>query len=218
MLKALPYCCNLCSASKGYALHQSLSVVAGCLSNGRLHQQWACTSVGADCLGNGGRPSPTEVLHPGFSCAHSKTLHLERLESPFCLSHCAGPNAVSLESPGLAHCPSLVESDGYANLPSQVSDCRFNRDPRPMHFVRSAVEHCCASAPAASCTSQNRWAGVPRLFLYLGISPFCGLQRSIWKCGPDSPSASSPRASILGCSHCAILSLSLSIHNSLSVN
>ena len=34
----------------------------GCLGNGRLRQQWACISVGAGCLGNGGRPSPTEHL------------------------------------------------------------------------------------------------------------------------------------------------------------
>ena len=49
-----------------------------------------------------------------------------------------------------------------------------------------------------------RWC--PLSLLYLGISPFCGQQRSVWKCGPDSPSAHSPRASILGCSHRAILS------------
>ena len=28
----------------------------------------------------------------------------------------------------------------------------------------------------------------PMSLLYLGISLFCGQQRSIWKCGPDSPS------------------------------
>ena len=36
-------------------------MVPGCFGNGRLRQQWACTSVGADCLGNGGRPSPAEL-------------------------------------------------------------------------------------------------------------------------------------------------------------
>ena len=29
----------------------------------------------------------------------------------------------------------------------------------------------------------------PASLLYLGISPFCGQQRSVWKCGPDSPSS-----------------------------
>ena len=53
LLQALPFCCGLYPVAMGYALWWSLSVVPGCLSNGRLHQQWACTSVGADCLGNG---------------------------------------------------------------------------------------------------------------------------------------------------------------------
>ena len=76
LLQALLFCCVLC-----HALRWSLSVVAGCLGNGRLHQQWVCISVGtgclgsgwlrqqwvcisvgAGCLGNGGRPSPTERL------------------------------------------------------------------------------------------------------------------------------------------------------------
>ena len=38
-----------------------------CLGNSRLHQQWACTSVGADCLANGGHPSPTELRFQGTS-------------------------------------------------------------------------------------------------------------------------------------------------------
>ena len=72
---ALLFCCVL-----RHALRRSLSVVAGCLGNGRLRQQWACISVGtgclgngwlcqqwacisvgAGCLGNGGRPSPQSV-------------------------------------------------------------------------------------------------------------------------------------------------------------
>ena len=131
LLQALPFCCGLRPAATGYVLWWSLSVV-GCLSNGRLHQQWACTSVEVDCLGNGGRPSPTELPRIGFSCALSEPLHREHLESLFCLSHCATPNAVFLESPGLAHCPSPIQ-------PSQVSDCQFNRAPRPVCFVRSTV-------------------------------------------------------------------------------
>ena len=136
LLQALLCCCGLHPPAMAYTQLRSLSVVAGCVGNGRLCQQWACPSVGADCLGNGGRRSPTELHRPGFSCARSETLHAERLESPFCLSHCAGPEAVSLESPGLAHRPSLIHSEFQ---PSQVSDCRFNRAPRPVHFVRSTV-------------------------------------------------------------------------------
>ena len=59
--------------------------MVGCLGNGRLHQQWECTSVGAECLGNGGRPSPTELHHPGFSCACSESVNPERFVLPFCL-------------------------------------------------------------------------------------------------------------------------------------
>ena len=136
LLQALPFCCGLHPTATGYTLWQSLSVVAGCLGNGRLHQQWTCTSVGADCLGNGGRPSPMELHCFGFSCALREPLHRERLESPFCLSHCATPNAVSLESPGLAHCPSPIQSQVQ---PSQVSDYQFNRAPGPVRFVWSAV-------------------------------------------------------------------------------
>ena len=60
LLQALFFCCGLCPAATGYVLRWSFSVVSGCLGNGKLHQQWACISVGADCLGNGGCPSPME--------------------------------------------------------------------------------------------------------------------------------------------------------------
>ena len=136
LLHALRFCCSLRPAATGYALRQSLSVVAGCLGNSRLRQQWACTSVGADCLGNGGHPSPMELHRTGFSCALREPLHRELLESPFCLSHCATPNAVTLESPGVAHSPSPVQSQVQ---PSQVSGCRPNRAPGLTCFVRSAV-------------------------------------------------------------------------------
>ena len=40
LLQAVPCCCSLHPAAMGYALWWSLCVVAGCLGNGRLHQQW----------------------------------------------------------------------------------------------------------------------------------------------------------------------------------
>ena len=92
-----------------------ISVGAGCLGNGWLRQQWACISVGAGCLGSGGRPSPTEHLRPSA---------LDSLKSWFCSSHWVFQ---SLQSPGLAYCPSLVQSQVQ---PSKVSGCRFNRAPR----------------------------------------------------------------------------------------
>ena len=139
-LQALLFCCGLC-----HVLRQSVSVLVGCLDNGRLRQQWACISVGTGCLGNGwvrqqwacisvgavclgndGRPSPTEHLGP--SARH-------RLKSRFCSSHWATPDALSLQFSGLAHCPSLVLSKVQ---PSQVSGCRFNRAPGQARPVGSA--------------------------------------------------------------------------------
>ena len=88
-----PCCRGLCPAAVGSTLlswalpcWQSLSVMAGCLGNSRLRQQWECTSVGVEYLDNGIRPSPTKLHHPGFSCAHSETLNPKHFESPFCLS------------------------------------------------------------------------------------------------------------------------------------
>ena len=85
LLQALPCCCGLCPAATGYTLWWSLSVVAGCLGNSRLHQQWACISVGADCLGNGGCSSPTELHHPGFSCARTRSVWNRRFVCPTAL-------------------------------------------------------------------------------------------------------------------------------------
>ena len=74
----------------------------------------------------------------------------------------------------------------------------------PLRYSAGHRPHRLLAAPAKT----SAWCSTS--LLYLGISPFCGQQRTVWKCGPDSPSVRSPRASILGCSHCAILSPSLS--------
>ena len=65
-----------------------LSVMVGCLGNGRLHQQWQRSSIGVECLGNGGHPSPSELHHPGFRCACRETLNPERFQMLFCF--CGG--------------------------------------------------------------------------------------------------------------------------------
>ena len=103
---------------------------------------------------------------PPRSCALRKPSHRECLESSFCLSHCATPNAVSLGFPGLAHCPCPVQSQIQ---PSQVSVCRFNRAPVTVRFC---MERC--GAPLRSGVGQSRTGcrlhqprplpGVPRLF------------------------------------------------------
>ena len=59
--------------------------MAGCLGNGRLRQQWQCSSKGVECLCNGERPSPSELHHPGFRCACHETLNPERFQLRFCL-------------------------------------------------------------------------------------------------------------------------------------
>ena len=157
--EAPPCCCEVRPVAAGsalllrfpplaetMALCQSLSVLAGCLGNGRLRQQWACISVGAGCLGNGSLCQQWACISVGAGCLGNgghpfptehlwDRLHGEHLESPFCSSHCATPNAVSLQSPGLAHCPSPVQSQLQ---PSEVSGCRFNRAPGQARPVGSA--------------------------------------------------------------------------------
>ena len=49
----------------GYALWRSLSVVVGCLGNGRLPHQWRTTSLVVEYLGNGGHPSLQSWTFPG---------------------------------------------------------------------------------------------------------------------------------------------------------
>ena len=68
LLQALPFCCGLRPAATGYALWRSLSVVAGCLGNGRLRQQWACISVGTGCLGNGWLCQQWACISVGTGC------------------------------------------------------------------------------------------------------------------------------------------------------
>ena len=161
-VKAPPCCCEVhpvaegsCSSAAvstmGYALRQSLSVVVDCLGNGRLRRQWACISVGAGCLGNGGCPSPMEHLRD--------RIHSERLESPFCPSHCATPNAVSLQSPGLAYCPSPVQSEVQ---PSEISGCQFNRAPgqRALWGALGRAGHC---HPSCRLHQAEPLSGIPRL-------------------------------------------------------
>ena len=143
--EAPPCCCEARPVRAGSAvllwfppaLRQSLSVVAGCLGNGRLRQQWACISVGTGCLSNGWLPQQWACISVGVGClgnggcpppqSVSDRLHGDCLKSWSCSSHWANPNALSLQSPGRAQCPSLAQSQIQ---PSQVSGCWLNRAPR----------------------------------------------------------------------------------------
>ena len=212
------FCCVL-----HYTLWQSRSVVAGCLGNGGLRQQWTCITVGTGCLGNG-------WLHQQWACiplgqvasvmmdapppqSVSGRLNGDRLKSRFCSSHWATPTALSLQSPGLAHCPCLAQSQVQ---PSQVSGCQFNRAPGQVRPVGSAGQGWLPPPRLPASPGSSAWR--PTSPLHLGISPFRGQQRLVWKCSSDSPFANSTRAPILGCSHSAILSpLALMLFNILLI-
>ena len=179
MLQALPFCCSLCPVATGYTLQHSLSAVPGCLGNGRLHQQWACTSVGADCLGNGRRPSPME-------------LHFKKTSSPgvfgilFCLSHCATPNALSWAGSLFKSCS--VSSSALSGLRLPVQQGTRNSALLCGPLWSGSALWCRPQLHRLLATPVKISVWCPAFVLYLGISPFCGQQRSVWKCVPDSPS------------------------------
>ena len=113
----------------------------------------------------------------------SGRLHGDCLKSPFCSSHWATVNALSLQSPGLAHYPSLAQSQVQ---PSQVSGCGFNRAPGQACPVGSAGQGR-PPPPRLPASPGRATAWCPTSPLHLGISPFRGQQRSVWKCSSDSP-------------------------------
>ena len=123
LLPALPCCCSLRPTATGYTLRRSLSVVAGCLSNRSV------TSVGMDCLGNGRRPSPTELRPQGTP--PQGAFGITVLFVPLCYPKCCHPGIS-----WLAHCPSPIQSQVQ---PSQVSGCQPNRAPGRACFVQTAV-------------------------------------------------------------------------------
>ena len=142
--------------------------MAGCISSGHVSQLGQVASVMVD------DPPPQSV---------SDHLDGDHLKSQFCSSHWASPNALSLLSPGLAHCPSLIQSQVQ---PSQVPGCWFNRAPGQAHPVGSAG-YGRPPPPQLPASPGRGTAWCPASPLYLGISPFCGQLRSVWKCSSDSP-------------------------------
>ena len=164
LLWSLPCCHGLCPVATISALLpwatpcsgvsllcQVASATAGYISNGPVPQWGLIASVMADA------PPPR-------SCALRKPPHWERLESPFCLSHYATPNAVSLGFPGLVHCPSPIQSQVQ---PSQVSVCLFNRAPVTVRFC---MERCGAPLRSRCQLRQRRpLPGVRHLFYTWGF-------------------------------------------------
>ena len=124
------------------------------------------------------------------------------LKSRFFSSHWATPNALSLQSPRLAACPSLVQSQVQ---PSQVSGFQFNRAPGQALPVGSAGvagrRH-----PGCRLRQTEVLPGVPRLLYTWEFPHSVGNKDQSGNAGPTHLSADSTRAPILGCSHSAILS------------
>ena len=124
------------------------------------------------------------------------------LKSQFCSSHWATPNALSLQSPGLAPCPSLVQSQVQ---PSQVSGCRFNRAPGQARPVGSTGVAGCRH-PGCRLHQAEVLPGVPCLLYTWEFPRSLGNKDQSGNAAPTHLSADSTRAPILGCSHSAILS------------
>ena len=80
---------------------------------------------------------------------------------------------------------------------SQIAGLTGHQD----QCILCGVPVCCGASRNGPCKLR----GLPMSLLHLEISPFCGQQRSIWKCGFDSPSERSLGAAILSCSYCPIL-------------
>ena len=174
--EAPPCLCEVCPAAAGYALRQSLSVLAGCLSNGRLRQQWECTSVGAGCLGNGKLLSPTELHVLGSA--------VPPVNSP--------PGAFGItvlfvplpwpkrRFPGISRPGSLSKSRSIRWICQSALSClrllvqQGTRTSALCTERCGALLRCSASRRLHLLLAELRWC--PASLLYLGISPFCGQQ------------------------------------------
>ena len=185
---ALLFCCGLC-----HALRWSLSVVAGCLGNGKLHQQWACITVGAGCLSNGGRPSPTECLRPSAQ---------DHLKSWFCSSHWVSQTLCPCNRLGW---PSVQVSFSLKSSPleSQVAGSMGHPEKRALWGVlgRAGCRH-----PGCQLRQAEVLPGVPRLLYTWEFPRSVGNKDQSGNAALTHLSADSTRAPILGCSHSAILS------------
>ena len=171
-----------------------ISVGAGCLGNCRLRQQWACVSVGAGCLGNGGCPSPTERLR---DC-----LHGERLESPFFLSHCA-PQTLCFCNPLGWPTVQVSFSLKFSPLKSQVASSTGHPDKRALW---GALGQAGRHHPSCRLLQAEPLPGVPCLLYTWEFHRSVGDKDQSENAALTHLSVDSPRDSILGCSHSAILS------------
>ena len=188
LLQALRFSCGL-----RHALRQSLSVVVGflgngrlcqqwacisvgtgCLGNGWLHQQWACISVGAGCLGNGGCSSPTEHLGPSARGLFEIVVLFVPLGYPKL-------SVPAIPWPGPLSKSRSVSSPALSSVRLPVQQGTRTSAPCGECWVGPAV-----ATPAADFAGQ-RYCLASCVSFILGSFPFCGQQRSVWKCSSDSP-------------------------------
>ena len=137
-----PCSCRLCCGLR-HALQRSPFIVACCLSNGRLRQQWACISVGTGCLGNGWLCQQWACISVGAGCLGNGWLRQQWA----CISVGAG-------CLGSGRCPSPTERLG----PSA-------RDSLNRSFVRpTGYPQCSVPAiPWAGLLSKSRSVSSPAL-------------------------------------------------------
>ena len=161
--------CRLCCGLR-HALRRSLFIVACCLSNGRLRQQWACISVGTGCLGigwlrqqwacisvgagclrSGGRPSPTERLGPSAR---------DSLKSRFCSSHWVSQTICSCNPLGW---PTVQVSLSLKSSPlkSQVAGSTGHPDKRTLWGLLGRAGR---RRPGCRLRQADLLPGVPSLF------------------------------------------------------
>ena len=78
----------------------------------------------------------------------------------------------------------------FSPLKSQIAGSTGHLDQCALCRAQcsAAVLRCGLPPHRLPATPAKTSAWHPTSLLCLGISPFCGQQRSIWKCGPDSPS------------------------------
>ena len=139
---------------------------------------------------------------PPQRCAFRDCLHRECLELPFCLSHCATPNTVSLKFPGrpTVQVPFSLK---FSPLKSQVAGSTGLLDK---DTLCGALCRACRCHPGCWLHQPKPLPGVP-LLLYIWEFPCSvGNKDQSGNAALTHLSTHSPRASILGCSHSAILS------------
>ena len=176
-----------------HALRQSLFIVACCLSNGRLRQQWACISVGAGCLRSGGRPSPTERLGPSAR---------DSLKSRFFSSHWVSQTICPcnpLDWLTVQVSFSLKSSP----LKSQVAGSTGHPDKRALWGLLGRASH---RRPGCQLCQADLLPGVPCLFYTWEFPHSVGNKDQSGNAAPTHLFVDSMRAPILGCSHSTILS------------